>query len=84
MRCERVVREAVVVGGSKDGEGRDWEAGIRIRRWVARVKGTRRMRAEEMCIFGFGDSVAVLLVGKKDSCRSGALVWSSELVERKV
>jgi hypothetical protein len=44
MMEERVVREAVVEGGRVDGLGREGEAGIRIRRWAASVRGARRVR----------------------------------------
>lgn len=51
MMEERVVREAVVVGGRMPGLGREEEAGIRIRRWAARVRGARKgIRAVEICI----------------------------------
>ena len=39
---ERVVRVAVVDGGREEGDGREVDAGTRMRRWAARVRGARR------------------------------------------
>jgi hypothetical protein len=47
---ERVVRVAVVDGGRVDGFGRRGEAGIRIERCVASVRGVRRRRRAVMYI----------------------------------
>ena len=59
MMLDRVVRDAVVEGGRVDGLGREGEAGIRIRRWAARVSGAKRERR------AIGTCILVVLVRRK-------------------
>ena len=56
---DSVVREAVVVGGRVEGEGRLGLAGMRRRRWVASARGVRRSVVAERCIL----VVVVVVVG---------------------
>jgi hypothetical protein len=51
---ERVVRVAVVEGGSVLGFGREVEAGMRIRRCAERARGRKGRRIVEMRILLFG------------------------------
>lgn len=72
---ERVVRDAVVEGGSVDGFGREGEDGMRIRRCAASVKCTRRgRRAAEMRILmvWFSESGDVAIAFADREGRRGA------------
>ena len=76
MMEERVVREAVVDGGRVDGLGREGEAGIRIRRWAASVRGARReRRVVGMCILAESVRMKALrsLCRDRGGCR---WIWS--------